>query len=155
MDRLSQFEHLKYLPTFLSRRPCRRATIIANAVDDFTVCKHFQVLLWVGRVLWGANVGFCPLLSIVVNFAIDAPLEKTYYTRVFQCRGVAQPGSASGLGPEGRKFESCLPDHFSQMIDRVLFCRLFSRHDGRKMVTSSLMSLIFRSVFKVSVELQP
>lgn len=29
-------------------------------------------------------------------------------------RGVAQPGSASGLGPEGRRFESCLPDHFSQ-----------------------------------------
>ena len=26
-------------------------------------------------------------------------------------RGVAQPGSASGLGPEGRRFESCLPDH--------------------------------------------
>ena len=28
-------------------------------------------------------------------------------------RGIAQPGSASGLGPEGRKFESCCPDHFS------------------------------------------
>ena len=28
------------------------------------------------------------------------------------CRGVAQSGSASGLGPEGRRFESCLPDHF-------------------------------------------
>ena len=27
-------------------------------------------------------------------------------------RGVAQSGSASGLGPEGRRFESCLPDHF-------------------------------------------
>ena len=27
------------------------------------------------------------------------------------CRGVAQPGSASGLGPEGRKFKSCRPDH--------------------------------------------
>jgi hypothetical protein len=27
-------------------------------------------------------------------------------------RGVAQPGSASGLGPEGRRFESCLPDHY-------------------------------------------
>src|SRR3990167_6014036 len=27
-------------------------------------------------------------------------------------RGVAQPGSASGLGPEGRRFESYLPDHF-------------------------------------------
>ena len=26
-------------------------------------------------------------------------------------RGVAQPGSASGLGPEGRRFESCHPDH--------------------------------------------
>ncbi len=26
------------------------------------------------------------------------------------CRGVAQSGSASGLGPEGRKFESCRPD---------------------------------------------
>ncbi len=27
-------------------------------------------------------------------------------------RGVAQPGSASGLGPEGREFESLRPDHF-------------------------------------------
>ena len=24
-------------------------------------------------------------------------------------RGVAQPGSASGLGPEGRRFKSCRP----------------------------------------------
>jgi hypothetical protein len=29
-----------------------------------------------------------------------------------QDRGVAQPGSASALGAEGRRFESCLPDHF-------------------------------------------
>ena len=27
-------------------------------------------------------------------------------------RGVAQPGSAPGLGPGGRRFESSLPDHF-------------------------------------------
>ena len=27
-------------------------------------------------------------------------------------RGVAQPGSASVLGTEGREFESRLPDHF-------------------------------------------
>ena len=27
-------------------------------------------------------------------------------------RGVAQSGSASGLGPEGREFESLRPDHF-------------------------------------------
>ena len=26
-------------------------------------------------------------------------------------RGVAQAGSASALGAEGRRFESCLPDH--------------------------------------------
>src|SRR6266404_1699833 len=30
-----------------------------------------------------------------------------------KCRGVAQPGSASALGAEGRRFESCLPDHSS------------------------------------------
>ena len=28
-------------------------------------------------------------------------------------RSVAQPGSASGLGPEGREFESLHSDHFS------------------------------------------
>ncbi len=27
-------------------------------------------------------------------------------------RSVAQPGSASGLGPEGRRFKSCHSDHF-------------------------------------------
>ena len=31
-------------------------------------------------------------------------------------RGVAQPGSASVLGTEGRRFESCLPDHLSAKI---------------------------------------
>ena len=30
------------------------------------------------------------------------------------CRSVAQPGSASGLGPEGREFESLHSDHFSE-----------------------------------------
>ena len=29
-------------------------------------------------------------------------------------RGVAQFGSATGLGPVGRGFKSCHPDHFSQ-----------------------------------------
>jgi hypothetical protein len=33
-----------------------------------------------------------------------------------KCRGVAQPGSASALGAEGRKFESCLPDHPPSLI---------------------------------------
>jgi diguanylate cyclase len=33
-------------------------------------------------------------------------------------RGVAQFGSASGLGPEGRRFKSCLPDQFSRLKSR-------------------------------------
>ena len=34
-------------------------------------------------------------------------------------RGVAQPGSASGLGPEGRRFESCHPDQHSDIAQLV------------------------------------
>src|SRR3546814_8939454 len=44
-------------------------------------------------------------------------------------RGVAQPGSASGLGPEGRRFESCLrsEEHTSELqslmrISYAVFC---------------------------------
>ena len=33
------------------------------------------------------------------------------YCNSSHIRGVAQPGSASGLGPEGRRFKSCRPDH--------------------------------------------
>ena len=36
------------------------------------------------------------------------PLYVIIYTS--NCRGVAQSGSARGLGPRGRRFESCLPD---------------------------------------------
>ena len=31
---------------------------------------------------------------------------------LYLTREVAQLGSAPGLGPGGRRFESCLPDHF-------------------------------------------
>ena len=31
-------------------------------------------------------------------------------TKKVRIRGVAQPGSAPGLGPGGRRFESCRPD---------------------------------------------
>ena len=34
-------------------------------------------------------------------------------------RSVAQPGSASGLGPEGREFESLHSDHFSLKIQVI------------------------------------
>ncbi len=36
-------------------------------------------------------------------------------------RGVAQPGSAPGLGPGGRRFESCRPD-------KLVVCFPFGRH---------------------------
>src|SRR6266542_925308 len=36
-------------------------------------------------------------------------------------RGVAQPGSASGLGPEGRGFESLRPYHFTATRLNVVF----------------------------------
>ena len=40
--------------------------------------------------------------------------------RAIICRDVAQLGSALGLGPRGRRFESCLPDH-EQLIDNDLW----------------------------------
>ena len=33
-------------------------------------------------------------------------------------RDVAQLGRAPGLGPGGRRFESCRPDYITQVIDR-------------------------------------
>ena len=35
---------------------------------------------------------------------------------VLHIRGVAQPGSAPGLGPGGRRFESCRPDQFIKKL---------------------------------------
>ncbi len=39
---------------------------------------------------------------------------------LFSCRGVAQSGSASALGAEGREFESHRPDHILSSI--TLMC---------------------------------
>ena len=35
------------------------------------------------------------------------------------CRGVAQSGSASALGAEGRGFESLRPDHYNTKIEEI------------------------------------
>ena len=43
-------------------------------------------------------------MKLVINYLIKS-----------SSRGVAQPGSASGLGPEGRRFKSCRPDHLDIM----------------------------------------
>src|SRR5262249_55066842 len=34
-------------------------------------------------------------------------------------RGIAQSGSASGLGPEGRRFKSCCPDQQNQVLSII------------------------------------
>jgi hypothetical protein len=47
-------------------------------------------------------------LTYQINLALDA--NKSYLH--LHSRGVAQSGSASGLGPEGRRFESYRPDQF-------------------------------------------
>ena len=55
-------------------------------------------------IFWIINTIYCykGYLSIAKN--INLTYKKFH-------RGVAQPGSASGLGPEGRRFKSCRPDH--------------------------------------------
>ena len=39
---------------------------------------------------------------------------------IISFRGVAQPGSASALGAEGRVFRSLRPDHFDKMKNKVI-----------------------------------
>jgi hypothetical protein len=58
----------------------------------------------------------------IIKSAIDCRVPSAYYFAFFgdvcssKCRGIAQSGSASGLGPEGREFESLCPDHFKYLI---------------------------------------
>ena len=50
----------------------------------------------------------------VKNFAdIDNCCTFASFLKETLIRGVAQPGSAPGLGPGGRRFESCRPDFFN------------------------------------------
>jgi hypothetical protein len=44
------------------------------------------------------------------------------------CRGVAQSGSARGLGPRGRRFKSCLPDHSRHFEPSLIWRRLLSSY---------------------------
>ena len=41
------------------------------------------------------------------------------YVYKLKSRGIAQPGSASGLGPEGRKFKSCCPDQNNKNMKKA------------------------------------
>ena len=54
----------------------------------------------------------CWIISIIYLYSAYLSIaKKVYLTYKTDDRGVAQPGSASGLGPEGRRFKSCRPDH--------------------------------------------
>jgi hypothetical protein len=55
----------------------------------------------------------------------STPLGRAIITINYYEREVAQLGRALGLGPRGRRFESCLPDHFqygalAQLGERLL-----------------------------------
>ena len=43
-------------------------------------------------------------------------------------RGVTQPGSASGLGPEGRRFKSCRPDHYGFINKKCIKSMFFLKN---------------------------
>ena len=51
------------------------------------------------------------MYTVIGKFPIFAALLWPWSLR-YRDREVAQAGSAPGLGPGGRRFESCLPDHF-------------------------------------------
>src|SRR5258705_5992205 len=53
------------------------------------------------------------------NLTVDSHvprMPRTWFTGI-SFRGVAQPGSALGLGPRGRRFESSRPDHNLTLIN--------------------------------------
>ena len=54
------------------------------------------------------NLCYCLLGGSILGFQTKTLMV----TLVYLCRGVAQAGSASALGAEGRRFESVHPDHF-------------------------------------------
>ena len=72
------------------------------------------------------SVPFVPLVSYSVSvknngFLLSHPnfflIFKSFSLGYQSVRGMAQPGSAPGLGPGGRKFESCCPDHKEEICD--------------------------------------
>ena len=64
----------------------------------------------VAAVSSAITVGGCLTQTSAEVYGYPNSRQKTVY------REVAQSGSASGLGPEGRRFESCLPDHLSSRL---------------------------------------
>jgi hypothetical protein len=61
------------------------------------------------------------------------------YVKYANRRGVAQPGSASGLGLEGRRFESSHPDH----LFLIEYVELNYRGDDILVRSASLKAPLF------------
>jgi hypothetical protein len=91
---------------------------VTTAVPYGTLREQRQASL---GVFWGFCSPLFPIWSLFSKLAVDCSAKKAEKPA---CRGVAQPGSASGLGPEGRKFESCLPDHYFQWVMHYRFSPL-------------------------------
>ena len=62
--------------------------------------------------------GSAPAPSMSLDLT-GKPRQTAGARRVTRVRSVAQPGSASGLGPEGREFESLRSDHFLLIFTHV------------------------------------
>jgi hypothetical protein len=66
-------------------------------------------------------MGAGELRNYTLTYQINLAFKVNTSYQILHSRGVAQSGSASGLGPEGRRFESYRPDQF-QIIILVMPC---------------------------------
>ena len=60
----------------------------------------------------------------------SSPATPAIYKYIITFRGVAQLGSATGLGPVGRGFKSCHPDHFRAISSVGQSVRLITGRSG-------------------------
>jgi hypothetical protein len=67
-------------------------------------------------------------------------------------RGVAQLGRALGLGPRGRRFESCLPDHATDIIWGLSSAgRAPALHAGGQRFDPARLHLYFFNIYILAV----
>ena len=95
---------------------------------------HWSSPFLVVLVVWLARMAHSPLNGAVggIQGRAAIAIRDTIDSR---CRGVAQSGSASALGAEGRGFESLRPDHDSKHT-YMIFCFSTTADCGRFVGTS-------------------
>ena len=92
-------------------RPDRRAESLVPLQAMEAVAVE---MAWSECIRWSVPLGFAWTAN---NDRFPEGTAEPLAT-ILRCRGVAQPGSASGLGPEGRRFESSRPDQ--EIVQRPL-----------------------------------